>query len=74
MKTEPIYLKKSNVIIQFVEIGNDTYFLEEKLKPKKCSCCGDDEPRIRVVKQRPVEEFVRDVRDSLHSTKKEVKK
>ena len=59
MKTKPIYLKKSNVTIQFVEIGNDTYLLEEKMKPKKCSCCSDEEPRIRVIKQNSHNEFLR---------------
>lgn len=60
MKTKPIHLKKSGVVIQFVEENGQTYLLEEKLKPRKCVCCGDEEPKIRVIKQNSHEQFLED--------------
>lgn len=51
MKTEPIFLKKSNTTIQFVEIGADCYLLIEN--HNRCHVCGETEP-IRVIKQEPL--------------------
>jgi len=44
MKTSPIFLKKSNTTIQFVEIGNECYLLWENHNTNK----------ISVVKQEPL--------------------
>jgi len=46
MKTKPIYLKKCNTTIQFVEVNNETYLLEENHNINKICVIKQNPPNL----------------------------